>query len=155
VKTYKYGVILGVILAVLIVTSNVILPSNGPDSSTSLSISPILIGGYIIWASFHAGKASKSPNYIYRVGALTSLIGFLISMATFFVVDNAYLNIVSRQTDKIIGFSHSHLSSMQVYINQGLFTGLIIGIPASIVFGLACGLIARKLVTHQSVRKTQ
>jgi hypothetical protein len=47
------------------------------------------------------------------------LIGAL-TVASFAVVDNVWLDVVSQQQTKIDGFAHSGAASMREFINQGL-----------------------------------
>ncbi len=144
-KIYSYGLILGLVLATLIFLSNVVFPNNGPDEAPLMLIPVLLITVAIIWSANHATKGSKDKNVALKVGMLTSLIGFSIAVITFIIIDNGFLSIVSQQSDKIWGFHHSNFSSMQAYINAGLLRQVLIGIPASAMFGLICGLIGNKI----------
>ncbi len=144
-KTYSYGLALGIVLGILIVLTNVVFPNNEPDFAPGMLITALLIGSYIIWASYHASKNAKNKSLALKVGAFTSFIGFLIAMLTFFTIDNLFLDIVSKQADKIMAFQNSNYSSMRELVNWGLARGLLFGTPASAVFGLVCGFIGSKL----------
>ena len=136
-KTTKYGLFLGTTLSGIIVLDNVVFPSYGPDWAPGMLLVAAIIGTYIVLC---ARRASRRNNVIaLKVGAITSLIGFLISMLTFVIIDNIFLSTVSKQADKINGFQHSSYHSMQAFINAGLIRGILFGVPASIIFGLFCG----------------
>jgi hypothetical protein len=53
-------------------------------------------------------------------GAVAGAVIGLLTIGTFFVVDNVWLDIVSRQQTKIDGLAHSGGGSMRDYINAGL-----------------------------------
>lgn len=144
-NSYRYGLTLGAILSTLIVLSNVIFPSNDPDSSPMMLLSMLVIGAFIVGSSYHATIKSKNKRVAIKIGIITSVLGFSISMLTFLVMDNLFLDIVSKQSDKILGFAKSNASSMQAFINLGLLRGFLIGLPASAVFGSVCGYIGLKL----------
>lgn len=143
-KTFSYGIILGITLSILIVLTNVVFPNNSPDSSPLMLVTASVIGLCVILAAYHAGRGDMGVSL--KVGTFTSFLGFSISMLTFIVIDNSFLSIVSRQADKAWGFQHSAYPSMQAYINAGLLRGVVIGIPASITFGLMCGWIAATII---------
>ncbi len=144
-NSYKYGLTLGAILSTLIVLSNVVFPSNDPDSSPMMLLSMIVIGAFIVGSSYHSAIQSKNKMVALKSGIIISVLGYSISMLTFLVIDNLFLDIVSKQADKILGFAKSNASSMQAFINFGLLRGLLIGLPASAVFGAVCGFIGLKL----------
>lgn len=132
----RFGILLGILLSVIIFLSNVVFPSNAPDWAPGELFVAILIGLYVMWAAYRSDGSLKER---LLTGALTSLIGFTLAMATFFIIDNAYLGIVSQQSDKIVGFRAGHYTSMQAYINMNLVKALLFGLPASTIFGLVCG----------------
>ena len=145
-KPYIFGLILGISLSIIIFISNVLLPNSAPDSSPGTLFLAFLIGSYIVWTTHLTNNtAVKNAKKALLVGFFTSFIGFSFSMVTFIVVDNVFLNIVSKQSDKIINFQNGHYSSMREMINIGLLRGVLFGLPASGIFGLACGYIGRKL----------
>lgn len=148
VSTTSYGLILGLFLSVLIILSNVTFPQDGPDSSPLMLIATLGIGLYVAWSAYDATAGENDDNQVLKVGAITSLLGFSISMLSFVVIDNLFSRTVSKQADKIYGFLHSSYPSMQAYINAGLVRGILVGIPASIAFGLACGWVARMIRLH-------
>ncbi len=74
------------------------------------------------------------------IGALT--------VATFAIVDNVWLDVVARQQTKIDGFAHSGAASMRAYINNGLIGAAVFLTVALGAFGaalsLAGGLVGRE-----------
>jgi hypothetical protein len=62
-------------------------------------------------------------------------------MATFAVVDNVWLDIVSQQQTKIDGFAHSGATSMREYINDGLLGGAVFLTVALGAFGAGLSLL--------------
>ena len=74
------------------------------------------------------------------IGALT--------VVTFLVVDNVWLEIVAQQQTKIDGFAQSGAESMRSYINQGLIGPAVFFTAVFGVFGvilsLAGGLVGSK-----------
>ncbi len=68
-------------------------------------------------------------------------------MLTFFVVDNAFLDLVSQQAGKIYGFHHSNLQTMREYINAGSLSGAIFVLPVIAGVGAACGTLGASVQT--------
>ncbi|HTJ39484.1 MAG TPA: hypothetical protein VL738_40165 [Dactylosporangium sp.] len=103
-----------------IVLSNVVFPSKTDDD-----LVPILVSYACIFAAFFlVGRLSARHGANARSQVLAGVIAGAVigaaTVATFAVVDNVWLDIVSRQQAKIDGFAHSGASSMRAYINQGL-----------------------------------
>jgi hypothetical protein len=73
------------------------------------------------------------------IGALT--------IATFAVVDNVWLDIVSQQQAKIDGFAHSGAASMRDYINNGLIGAAVFLTIALGIFGAALSLLGGAVST--------
>jgi hypothetical protein len=70
---------------------------------------------------------------------------------TFSIVDNVFLDIVSKQPDKIYGFQHSNFATMCDYINDGFLRGIVELPPIFGAIGAICGAIGasgRKLITR-------
>ncbi len=143
-KIYSYGLVLGITLSLLIFLTNVLIPSNSPDSAPLMLITASVIGLAVVGSAYHFSRGELKSAL--KAGALTSLLGFSISMLTFIIIDNVFLSIVSKQADKVWGFQHSSHSSMQAYINAGLLRGVLVGLPASIVFGIICGWVASSII---------
>jgi hypothetical protein len=136
------GLLLGGLAVVGIFLTNVVLPSGQSDSAYAgvelLGCAAILVVFAVI-----GFVASGAPSEIVagaRAGAVAALLATAIGLATFFVVDNVFLTIVSQQVDKIQGFHDSSLRSMQEYINVGLLHTLIL-LPVMGGAGAACGAV--------------
>ena len=144
------GLLLGGLSVVVIVLSNVVFPSTESDSEYTA----VYLVGYaaiLVVLAVIGFVASGTPSRIgtgARAGAIAALIATAIGLATFFVVDNLFLAIVSQQVDKIKGFHQSAFPTMRNYVNAGLVHTLIL-LPllgaAGGVFG-TMGAAARKLL---------
>ena len=60
-------------------------------------------------------------------------------------MDNAYLDVVSRQPDKIAAFHASGYRTIRESINAGLVTGAVYGIPFATAIGAAAGTLGALL----------
>jgi hypothetical protein len=95
-----------------------------------------------------AARAGAGRRGMVLAGLVAGLLIGLVIITTFIVVDNVWLDIVSRQQTKIDGFASSGESSMRAYINHGLIgPGVLFilgfgGLGAA--FGLIGGLISRR-----------
>jgi hypothetical protein len=136
------GLLLGGLAIVGIVLSNVVFPSTESDGEYT---AVYLVGYAAILAVFAAigFLASGSPSRIgagARAGAVAALLATAIGLATFFVVDNLFLAVVSQQVDKIQGFHNSPFRTMRDYVNADLANTLIL-LPLSGAAGAACGAV--------------
>lgn len=138
-KNYHLGLLLGGVFLVTIVVTNIVAPHAFPDDRTTIPFAWGLIAFVLLLSGYRASRRSRTLTAAIRAGAAVSVIGFIIAMVTFLVIDNIFLNIVSQQSDKIWNFQHSTFPTMQAMINHDLFFGLLIGIPMSAVFGGICG----------------
>ena len=73
-------------------------------------------------------------------GAVTALFMLGMTMLTFAVVDNVFLDIVSQQIDKVNAFQHqTTYTNMRDFINSGLLLGSVIALTFGAVVGGALG----------------
>ena len=98
---------------------NVAFPS--PQDNTA----GVLAGdAYLFLALMTAGalarRASARPGVPVVAGMAAGLVIAVLGMATFAVIDNTFLSIVSHQQGKIDGFRDSGMTSMRAYINADL-----------------------------------
>jgi len=141
---YAYGVFLGVSLCVAIIVTNVISPSFtcfGIDETLAMLL---VASGLLVFFAAAGCIASRRTARITtgaRTGALTALVSMGIAMLTFVAIDNLFLDIVSKQPDKVWGFAHSQSTSMRAYINAGHLRGLVTVLPVFVLVGAACGAI--------------
>jgi hypothetical protein len=145
------GLLLGGLAIVGIVLSNVVFPSSESDSEYTA----VYLVGYAATLAvfavigFVAGGAPSRIGAGARAGAVAALLATAIGLATFFVVDNLFLAIVSQQVDKIQGLHNSPFRTMRDYVNADLITTTLILLPLSGAGGAAFGAVgaaARKLL---------
>ncbi|HEY0781744.1 MAG TPA: hypothetical protein VGE98_04750 [Thermoanaerobaculia bacterium] len=136
------GVALGLVIALVIVLSNVVLPKAGvtfPDADLD---GPLFIGSlFAAFAvcGFLAYRRRQGYSAPFRAGLVVAFCSLSIAMLTFFAVDNLFFDLVSRQPEKIWSFRHSHDSSMRAHINLGLAKGVVLFLPVLTGLGGVCG----------------
>jgi hypothetical protein len=145
----SFGAALGLALSAGVVGSNVILPllpaaaamAHGPQAAEAVAQTAIGVGILLLWtvAGYRAWRRGGELLAAVRAGALAALVSMGMVMATFFVIDNLFLDLVSRQPEKIWGFRHSGYQSMRAFINHGLLRGLLLALPVMTAFGAAAG----------------
>jgi hypothetical protein len=106
-------------LGLAVYAFNVVFPS------TQDSTAGVLAGGaYLIAALMGAGALARyaRPGLAAPVlaGMAAGLVFAVLAMATFTVIDNAFLPVVMHQQDKLDGFRASGLTSARAYINGQL-----------------------------------
>lgn len=147
---YSFGTILGIGMSFVVIVTNIIFPSNKTDDGMIIMFCYLFlfvlfaIGGYI------SSRKTKTLKKGAVGGAVTALISISMVMLTFFIIDNLFLDIISRQPDKIWAFSHqTEYTNMRDFINHGLLRGLIFALPVITViaagFGIVGAVIARRL----------
>jgi hypothetical protein len=149
------GLLLGGLAIVGIVLSNVVFASTESDSEyTTL----YLVGYAAILLVFTmiGFVASGTPGRIRagaRAGTAAALLATALGLATFFVVDNLFLSIVSQQVDKIQGFHQSSFPTMRAYVNTELVYAVLGMLPLAAAAGAVCGAVgavARKALRGAS-----
>jgi hypothetical protein len=99
--------------------ANVVFPS--PEDSAA---GVLVTDAYLVFALMTVGalarRWSARPGAPVVAGMAAGLVLAVLSMATFAVIDNAFLSIVSHQQGKIDGFRESGMTSMRDYINRDL-----------------------------------
>ena len=87
------------------------------------------------------GRACARPGtWLAACTASGALMAVLFS-ATYAVIDNAYLGIVSRDPEQIAAFRASGMTSMRDFINVSLEHQVIVGFVVCIVIGVLMGMI--------------
>jgi hypothetical protein len=132
--------VVGFLVAVEIVLTNVVFPSTTDDDTVSVVVSYLSVFAAMILAGVLAARDGAGPRGQIVAGAVTGAIIGALVIATFLVVDNIWLDIVSQQQTKIDGFAHSGASSMRAFINQGLIGP---GVFFIVGFGLFGALLSR------------
>ncbi|HXO19150.1 MAG TPA: hypothetical protein VOA87_04410 [Thermoanaerobaculia bacterium] len=142
-----FGVVLGLVLSAAVVAINVVLPLL-PEAASPLrqavegiSEAAGWLGVLALWgvAGFFAWRRHGTLAAALKAGALVSLLSMGMVMLTFALVDNLFLDLVSRQPEKLWGFQHSEYHSMRAYINHGLLRGLFFALPVMAAVGAALG----------------
>lgn len=129
----RYGTVAGLAVAVDILLSNVVYPPWGEHSPAVY----LAIGGCLLLAGGHAGQRWPDPAVAARTGVVAAVTIVAIAFATFFAVDNVFLEVVGRQPQKVA--AAAGWPSMRVYVNASLAAGLLILLPALSALGAACG----------------
>ena len=142
-RTAGFGLALGAVLVVVIVWTNVIVPSTESDDEYAAWYVALLAG---LMACFLAAGLASSGRPSWPVsgavaGAVTGALTMLIIVVTFIVVDNLFLDVVMQQPDKLHGFQRSGLTSQRDYVNQHDLLVLILGPTVLGGLGAACGMV--------------
>ena len=90
-----------------------------------------------------ASRACARPRpgtWLAACTASGSLMAVLFS-ATYAVIDNAYLGIVSRDPEQIAAFRASGMTSMRDFINVSLEHQVIVGFVVCVVIGVLMGMV--------------
>jgi hypothetical protein len=128
------ALVVWVALSVEIVLSNVVFPSGGDNDGLSVLISYLGVFAALAFTGRLAARTATDWRGLAAAGATAGALIGALTVATFFVVDNVFLDIVSRQQTKIDGLAGSGMTSMRAYINDGLLLSLA---ALTIFFGAA------------------
>jgi hypothetical protein len=92
-----------------------------PEGST---VGVLAMDTYLLAAVMVAGALARRTTARRAApviaGMAAGLVLAVLGMATFAIIDNAFLSIVMQQQDKIDGFRSSGMASMRAYINRDL-----------------------------------
>jgi hypothetical protein len=119
-------------LSVEILLSNVVFPSPSDDDTAAVVVSYLCVFGALVLVGVLAARVGASPRGLVLAGLAAGLVIGLMTIASFIVVDNVWLNVVSQQPQKAQGFAGSGATSMRSYINHGLIGP---GVFFTLVFG--------------------
>lgn len=113
------AVICWIPLGAALYLANVAFPAPRDNAFAVLSMD-----GYLIVALMAAGAAARRaaarPGAPVIGGVAAGLLIAVLGMATFAVIDNVFLSVVSHQQAKIDGFRASGMTSMRAYVNASL-----------------------------------
>jgi hypothetical protein len=135
-----------------IVRSNVLFPSAEDNDGLSVLLSYLAVFAALTLTGALAAGRSRDWRTFAMAGAVAGgLIGALTIMS-YVVIDNAFLDIIGRQQVKIDGLARSGGGSMRTYVNSGLAVGFVAltgfftvaGAGLAVVGGFARGLRARR-----------
>lgn len=117
-------------LGVGLYLANVAFPS--PQDSTA---GVLAMDAYLLITLMTAGalarRTSAKPGTPIIAGIAAGLVLAVLGMATFAVIDNAFLSIVSHQQATIDGFRESGMTSMRAYLNRN-FEATIPGVAIAL-----------------------
>jgi hypothetical protein len=150
-RAIRRGVLIAAIvwvgLSVEVVRSNVIFPSRSDNDTVSVLLSYLCVFAALFLIGALAGRSDASRKGQALAGLIGGAMIGALTIATFAVVDNVWLDIVSQQQTKIDGFAHSGAASMRDYINNGLIGGAVFLTLALAVFGAALSLLGGAVST--------
>lgn len=149
------ALVVWVALSVDIVLTNVVFPTRQDDDALAVLLAYLGVFAVLATIGYLAVRRGTELAGAALSGAIAGAVIGLLTAATFFVVDNVWLDIVSRQQAKIDGLAQSGGGSMRDYINTGL-TGAAVILPLmlaafGVVLALGGGLLAqwrRRPTTH-------
>jgi hypothetical protein len=129
-----------VALSVDILLTNVVFPHQGDDDTLDVLLAYLVIFAVLATVGYLAARRGTAMPGIALCGALAGAVIGLLSIGTFFVVDNVWFDIVSRQQTKIDALARSGGGSMRDFINSGLI-GAAVGLPLILAaFGVVLAL---------------
>jgi hypothetical protein len=136
-----------VALSVDIVLTNVVFPSRNDDDALDVVLAYLVVFAVLAAVGFVATRRGTAMTGVAISGAVAGAVIGLLTIGTFLIVDNVWLDIVSQQQTKIDGLARSGGGSMRAYINSGLL-GAAVGLPLMLaafgtVLALAGGGIAQ------------
>jgi len=108
-----------------IVRSNVIFPSAQDNDGLSVLLSYLAVFAALTLAGALAAGLSRDRRTIALAGAVAGALIGALTIISFVVIDNVFLDIVGHQQVKIDGLARSHTDSMRAYVNSGLAVGLV------------------------------
>jgi len=135
-------------LSVEIFLSNVVFPSPTDDDLVSVVVSYLCVFAALFLTGVLAGRGGAGRRGQILAGVVAGMLIGSLTVVTFAVVDNVWLDVVARQPPKVDGFAASHASSRRAYINEGLvgaavFLTVMFGVVGA-VLALAGGLTRRE-----------
>jgi hypothetical protein len=156
------GVLIGAIiwlgLSVEVLLSNVVFPSKTDDDAVPVLVSYLCIFAALFLTGMVAARGGAGRKGQIIAGLVAGAMIGALTVATFAIVDNVWLDIVARQQTKIDGFAHSGAASMREYINDGLVGAAVFLTIALGVLGAALsllgGFVGREPLT-QFVKRTK
>jgi hypothetical protein len=151
-----HGVALGAAMSLAVFATNILLPVMSATTARwerALDAEPYVTAGWLfvafLWgaAGFAAYRRTSNFRAAIRAGAIVALTSIASVMLAFVLIDNVFLDIVSRQPEKIWGFQQSQYPSMRSYLNHTFVRSFFIVLPvltaAGALFGAAGGLAGR------------
>lgn len=134
-QKYSFGLtVLGVMIIAIILT-NIVFPNNASDDYPAVGLMYLSYFLSFGVTGFLSVKKKDSIIKGAKSGAILGLIVMVTMTITYLIIDNMFLDIVSKQPDKIMAFRTSGYHSMRESINFGLLKGLLFGSVVGSIFG--------------------
>jgi hypothetical protein len=152
------GLLLAVVVATLLVLSNVVFPAGPDESDNDPEYLVQIYSAYVVLAGLFVlvGRRARRRSDAEWSGAVGgAAAGFVMAvgvMVVSLVIDNAFLAIVSQQHDKRVAFEASGASSMRAYLNLRTLLGAVVVIPAATFLAGLLGLVGGTLPRRQPGR---
>jgi hypothetical protein len=140
-RKYSFGLATSAVIVVAIILSNVVFPNYGGDDYPAVGLMYLAYFIAFVVTGYLSVKENDSLVQGTRAGAIMGFTVMIIMTATFFVIDNVFLDIVSKQPEKIEFFRNGSFNTMRESINFGLLKGLVFGSIMGTVFGAIFGTI--------------
>ena len=144
-RAIKRGALIAAIiwlgLSVEIVLSNVVFPSKNDDDTISVLVSYLCVFAGLLLTGTAAARDGTGRKRLALAGFIAGTMIGAMTVTTFAVVDNVWLDVIGQQQAKIDGFAHSGAASMREYINNGLVGAAVFLTVALGVFGAALSLV--------------
>ena len=145
---YALGLAIGGALSAIAVVTNVIFPSQQSDDAYSPLIPLVYLGIFVLFGlgGYRAARQEAWLRSGATAGALTAFVSIGMMMLTFILIDNLFLDVVSRQPDKLWGFQHQQTyQTMRAYVNAGNLRALMVALPVVTLFGAVCGAVGGRV----------
>jgi len=135
-------------LSVEILFLNVVFPSKTDNDAIPMVMSYLGIFAALYLTGMLAARDGTSRAGQILAGLTAGVMIGALLVATFAIVDNVWLDVVSQQQTNIDGFAHSDAVSMRDYINHNLigpavFFTIVFGAVGAMLGGLG-GLAGHK-----------
>jgi hypothetical protein len=154
-RTSAFGLVLGAVLMVGIVWSNVVVPSHESDDEYAIWYGVFYAGllVYFFVAGLVVAGRPASIAVSALSGAVTAVLVALIVLVTFIVIDNLFLDVVMQQHDKAYYFARSGMTSQRDYVNNGNLQALLLLPSALTAFGAGFGALGGLVRTRLRRRR--
>src|SRR4030095_5969867 len=118
-RKYSFGLAVSAITIAAILLTNVVFPQYFTDDYPAVGLMYLIYFISFGVTGYLPMKANADLMQATKSGAIMGLTVMVIMIAAFFVVDNVFLGIVSKQPEKIVFFQSGGFKSMRDSINFG------------------------------------
>jgi hypothetical protein len=160
------GLLVSGLIAVLVVLTNVVFPG-GPDESDGdpehvyqYLITLAVLAGLLVLIGARGrrragGTTGQGLAAGVKAGATAGAVIAVLITLTFLVVNNLFLDIVSRQHDKRVAFAASGWTSMRAYLTVTQLRGGLFLVPALAAVGAVLGLLGAALYRRRALSQAR